>query len=251
MPAGSVAKPPPFSAEPAAHPLLVGQSLQVSMSHSSQSAVRAALRKPGITAEPTSGQPPIEPDRPLHVRFEITRLGRFMRADKQEFPCRIHNISIGDAAFHAPVAVELGERIVAYLDHIGGIEGVVTRVLDTGFALKIAATQHKREKLAAQITWLINRSELDGIEARRSGHERIASGNQSTVLRLPDDSEIQVKLQDVSISGASVLTDQRPPIGCEVILGKLRALVVRHHAEGLGVQFLDIQNPDALRRYFG
>ena len=31
----------------------------------------------------------------------------------------------------------------------------------------------------------------------------------------------------------------------------LRARVVRHHPEGFGVQFIDIQNPAALRRYFG
>jgi hypothetical protein len=31
----------------------------------------------------------------------------------------------------------------------------------------------------------------------------------------------------------------------------LRARVTRHHATGIGVQFSDIQNPAALRRYFG
>ena len=56
---------------------------------------------------------------------------------------------------------------------------------------------------------------------------------------------------DVSISGASIATPARPEIGTEVILGKLRARVVRHHADGFGVRFLDIQNPTALRRYFG
>jgi hypothetical protein len=33
-------------------------------------------------------------------------------------------------------------------------------------------------------------------------------------------------------------------------LGKLRARVARHHESGIGVQFIDIQNPAALRRYF-
>ena len=156
-------------------------------------------------------------------------------------------MSVGDALFSSPVAVQDGERIIAYLDQIGGIEGTVVRVTDGGFALHISASQHKREKLAAQITWLINRSELEGIEARRPGHERIVSGEKATVLRTADNREIEVRLQDISISGASLITSSRPPIGSEVGLGKLRALVVRHHSEGVGVQFLDIQNPDALR----
>lgn len=210
----------------------------------------AALRQ---DPAPSGVRPPpqIDADRRLHVRFEVNILGRFMRADKQEYPCRVLNMSIGDAAFIAPVEVEVGERIVAYLEHIGGIEGTVTRVMDGGFAFRIAATQHKREKLAAQITWLVNRAELDGIEARRSGHDRIASGDQPTVMRIDDEQDVEVRLQDVSISGASVLTEIKPRLGSEIMLGKLRALVVRHHAEGIGVQFLDIQNPDALRRYFG
>jgi hypothetical protein len=205
-----------------------------------------------LAVTPTGGAAPrAELEQQRHARFEVNLLGRFMRADKQEFPCRMTGISVGEASFAAPATVSEGERVVAYLDFIGGIEGSVTLVTDGAFTMKIAATQHKREKLAAQITWLINRSELDGIEARRPGHDRIVSGNETTVLRLADDTEIDVKLQDVSISGASVVTATRPPIGCEVMLGKLRALVVRHHAEGVGVQFLDIQNPDALRRYFG
>jgi hypothetical protein len=60
-----------------------------------------------------------------------------------------------------------------------------------------------------------------------------------------------VRQLDVSVSGASVATDARPDVGSEVTLGKLRAKVVRYHEQGFGVQFLDIQNPTALRRYFG
>ncbi|MEQ1616434.1 MAG: PilZ domain-containing protein [Hyphomicrobiaceae bacterium] len=204
-----------------------------------------------VAAQPSPHAPQINPDRRLHARFDVSLLGRFMRSDKNEYPCRVHNMSIGDAAFSAAVQVEPGERIVAYLDQIGGIEGTVARVIEGGFAVKIAASQHKQEKLAAQITWLINRAELEGIDARRTGHERIASSDQPTILKLESGEEYEAKLLDVSISGASVTTDFKPSLGSEVMLGKLRALVVRHHGEGVGVQFLDIQNPDALRRYFG
>jgi hypothetical protein len=221
------------------------------MAYAFETTARPGARAPVTNAALTTAEPQIDADRRRHVRFEVNLLGRFMRADKTEFPCRVTGLSVGGADFMAPVAVTNGERIVAYLDQLGGIEGIVNRADKDTFALTITATQHKREKLAAQITWLVNRSELEGIEARRPGHERIASGDKATVMRLADGQEIDVHLQDVSISGASVLTAVRVPLGTEIILGKLRALVVRHHAEGVGVQFLDIQNPDALRRYFG
>ena len=47
----------------------------------------------------------------------------------------------------------------------------MVREFDGGFAFKIQATQHRREKLAAQLTWLANRSELGDIEERV--HERL------------------------------------------------------------------------------
>jgi PilZ domain len=187
-------------------------------------------------------------DRRRHKRFALTLLGRFMRADKQEYACKLTEISVGGAHVEAPVGVDLEERIIAYFDQIGGIEGHVVRVFDGGFALRIVATRHKREKLAAQITWLVNRHELTTESERR--HSRTELTNKPSTLKLAEGIVIQTKLLDISVSGASIGTEARPPIGAEVLLGKLRARVMRHHEKGIGVQFLDIQDPEALRRYF-
>lgn len=191
----------------------------------------------------------IAPDRRRHRRVVVTLLGRFMRANKQEYPCKLVDISVGGAAMMAPVSVEEGERIVAYFDHIGGLEGTVARVFEGGFALHFSATQHKREKLAAQLTWLINRDELSTADERR--HERIVPKNGQSSLKLAEGIVVACEVIDVSISGASIATEARPAIGQEILLGKLRGRVVRHHTSGIGIAFTDIQNPTALRRYFG
>lgn len=193
----------------------------------------------------------ITPDRRHYKRFAIPLLGRFMRANKQEYPCKLNDVSLGGLSAMAPVAVDMDERIVAYFDHLGGLEGRVVRQFEGGFAIALSATQHKREKLAAQIMWLINRHELKGAEERR--HERIQAANsmQLSSLRLAEGIVIQTRVIDVSLSGASLATEARPPLGSDVQLGKLRARVARHHEQGIGVQFVDIQEPEALRRYFG
>jgi PilZ domain len=191
----------------------------------------------------------IVPDRRRYKRISVTLLGRFMRESKEEHPCKLVDVSAGGAAVTSLVSVPVGERVVAYFDHIGGIEGVVVRVFDGGFAFSIAATKHKREKLAAQLTWLANRSELGSEDGRR--HERITPQNGEHTLQLAEGIVLTCRVLDISISGASIATPARPEIGTEVVLGKLRARVMRHHPEGFGVQFLDIQNPTALRRYFG
>ena len=187
-------------------------------------------------------------DRRRYKRVALTLLGRFMRANKQEYPCKLYDVSVGGAAIMAPVEVEEGERIVAYFDQLGGLEGNVVRLFDGGFAIQLNATQHKREKLVAQLTWLINRSELKGEDERK--HERVVPNNTESMMKLDEGIVVPVRVLDVSISGASIGTEARPPIGQEILLGKLRAVVVRHHSKGIGVRFRDIQNPAALRNHF-
>jgi PilZ domain len=190
-------------------------------------------------------------DRRRHKRIAVELLGRFMRGNKEESPCKLIDISAGGAAIKplSPVAVEVGERVVAFFDHVGGIEGSVVRAFDGGFACRLAATQHKREKLAATLTWLANRSELEGADERR--HERIAPTHGRQQLQLAEGITLECSVIDISVSGASIATPARPEIGTEVMLGKLRARVMRHHAQGFGVQFIDTQNQAALRRHFG
>ncbi len=191
----------------------------------------------------------ITPDRRRHKRVSVTLLGRFMRPNRQEYPCKLFDVSVGGAAMMSPVAVEMGEKIIAYFDTIGGLEGRVVRNFEGGFAVQFEATQHRREKLAAQLTWLINHGKVPGLEERR--HERIVPKNQSSSLTIAPGVAVPVQVLDVSISGASIGIESRPAIGTDVLLGKLRGRVVRHHDHGIGIEFLDIQAPTALRRYFG
>ena len=125
----------------------------------------------------------------------------------------------------------------------------VVRTFDGGFAIALKASQHKRDKLAAQITWLVNQVELGGSAGRR--HSRSNVGNKTSTLKLADGTSVDCKVLDVSLSGASIGTEARPPIGSEVTFGKLRCRVMRYHDRAFGVQFLDIPDPEALRRYFG
>jgi hypothetical protein len=187
-------------------------------------------------------------DQRQHRRVSIPLLGRFMRANREEYPCKLNDISVGGAAVMAPVAVSEGEPIVAYFDHIGGIEGTVVRTFEGGFAIQFEITAHKREKLASQLTWLLNKDVISGIEQRR--HARIPIPGKHARIVLDDGETVDCKLIDVSISGASLGMDMRPPIGSELTLGKLRCRVMRYHERGIGLQFIDIQEPEALRRHF-
>lgn len=183
-----------------------------------------------------------------HRRLPLSLSGRFMRADRSEYTCRMRDASVGGAAVVTDNTPEVGERVVAYFEHLGGFEGVVARITSDGFAFVFKVTEHKREKLAAQIMWLINKDEFPA-EAGRA-HERIGTGGRRTTLRVEEGVIIDVELLDLSASGASIGTPARPPIGSLVVVGKTRAIVRRHHAHGIGLQFLSLLSPEALRDRF-
>lgn len=192
----------------------------------------------------------IAPERRRYKRFRVQLSGRFMRADKSEHICTVADISAGGIRLITSERVVLGERIIAQFDHIGGLVGSVARTLPDGFALSLSATRHKREKLAAQITWLINRHELSDYGAERQ-HERFSVGDRITTLKLGDGISLTCRILDVSLSGASLGTAARPSIGDVVMVGKQRAQVMRYHDQGIGVQFLEPQERGALQRDFG
>src|ERR1700753_3018178 len=113
-------------------------------------------------------------------RVRIDLLGRYMLADRREFPCQVVNMSPGGMALIAPVGGEPGERVIAYVDHLGRLEGKIARLFQNAFAMTISATSRKRDKLAAQLTWLANRHILGLPEDRR--HGRIIPRNPVTHL---------------------------------------------------------------------
>ncbi len=167
-----------------------------------------------------------------------------MLEDRREFPCQTTNMSPGSISLTTPITGQIGERVVAYIDHIGRLEGQIVRVYEGGFAMSITATPRKRDKLAAKLTWLANRHELNLPEDRR--HDRITPKVSSANVSLPDGREYRARLIDASLSGAALAIAVKPPIGSPVMVGKLRARVLRHFEEGIAVEFATVQTPNSL-----
>jgi hypothetical protein len=188
-------------------------------------------------------------ERRRHQRVRVNLLGRYMLADRREFPCQIINMSPGGIAMIAPVIGNVGERVIAYVDHLGRLEGVIARHLDNGFAMTVAATPRKRDKLAAQLTWLANRHILNLPEDRR--HGRIVPRNPNARLIMPNGVNIAVRLIDISNSGAAIKTVERPEIGSLVTVGKVSGRVVRLLEEGFAIEFTRLQHPDSLEDDIG
>ena len=181
-------------------------------------------------------------ERRRHQRVLVSLLGRYMLADRQEYPCQTVDMSPGGVLLTAPVKGEIGERVVVYLEHLGRIEGEIARHTPKGFAICIHAAARKRDKLASQLTWLANRTTLGLPEDRR--HERITPRILSTVIRLDNGRELPARIIDISMSGAAIAMDHKPPLGAGVTVGSTAAKVVRHFQNGVALEFRLPLSPD-------
>jgi hypothetical protein len=187
---------------------------------------------------------PLADERRRFQRVKVNLLGRYMLENRQEYPCQVINMSPGGMAMIAPVVGKPGERVIAYVDHLGRLEGKVARTIENGFAMTIAASMRKRDKLAAQLTWIANRHILNLPEDRR--HGRFIPNNPMARVILPNGNNISVRVIDMSQSGAAVAVDPelRPPVGAMITIGKTQGRVVRHIDEGFAVEFTRMQHPD-------
>ena len=185
-------------------------------------------------------------ERRRHQRVKINLLGRYMLADRRDFPCQVINMSPGGMAIAAPVLGIPGERVIAYVDHLGRLEGKIARLIDNGFAMTISATSRKRDKLAAQLTWLANRQILNLPEDRR--HGRFTPQKTLARLILPNGTNVSCRVIDLSASGAavSIAPELRPDVGSAVTIDKTTGRGVRHIEDGFAIEFIRLQHPDSI-----
>jgi hypothetical protein len=131
----------------------------------------------------------------------------------------------------------LGERVVAYVEELGRIEGVIVRRAADAewFALDLRVPSHKMHKLAKRIDWLVRR-QAGPVPEQRS-FARFDQEQERTALQLSDGREFEAGLIDVSTNSAAFEVDVTPPVGAAVTVGKRRAHVSRHFAGGIAVTF--------------
>jgi len=174
-------------------------------------------------------------ERRRHSRIKLSLLGRYMLEDRREFPCQTIDVSVGGLSITAPVRGAVGERVIAYFDALGRIEGTIVRHLEFGFVMTANMPAAKREKLANQLTWLANRKTLGLPEDRR--HERIVPNVVNTTLRFPDGSTAPAKIVDISVSGAAIACTAQAQMGSMVHIGRRPARVVRVFEHGMALEF--------------
>lgn len=168
-------------------------------------------------------------------RMPVEVTGRLLDTMGREHDCRTADISPGDMRIVASTPPEVGSRVVIYLDGFGRVSGHVARTCGEGeVAVIFDFSAHKREKMAEQLTLVVNQ-EL-GIEAP----ERPALGDAGQMIRLEFETgeNYEGEVIDFSLAGVTIRSPRRPPlIGVWVRVGNVYGRVARIIEGGFAIDF--------------
>jgi len=182
-------------------------------------------------------------ERRRYKRVPVSLSGRlFVPAENREAHCKIADMSPGGARITCDVIPPQGAQVVVYIDGFGRFEGIVARPDTDAFGIQFNCSQHKRERVAEQLTLYLNGGNLDESSLRR--HDRAPTKGLARFTRANGD-VVNCEVLDLSLSGVSLSTDVRPPVGEFVLIGQMAGRVARHHETGIGIEFVAQEKPAA------
>ena len=194
-----------------------------------------------ILTQGAAGDPrPVAPtaEEPAGDIYRLSLPGRALMTGTEDQPCTLVWVQgrLARIAADEVAGVEVGGRAIFYLHLIGRVVGTVTRVGPGEIDVVVIAPIAKWLRLQQLFAVLAAMAPEDREIVRE--HRRIVLDAPDVAVSLHDGRTDAGRVQDVSRSGAAVISRIAPEIGSLVTLGTTRGRVVRLLDDGFAVQFL-------------
>ncbi len=180
-------------------------------------------------------------------KFERIRMdlpGRlFEPVDWKTVDCRVLNLGAGGALIECESGCPAELPLVLYVEHFGRFEGTIVHRSSTLFGMKFSVGEAKRGRLREMLASYAEHGTSGLLSLRK--YPRFKSDGSVTLVR-ESGRIIACDVLDISPDGVSLRTADFPPIGELVRVGKSCGRVVRHHDEGIALQF--IREPSETRK---
>jgi PilZ domain-containing protein len=183
-------------------------------------------------------------DRRRFRRVQLAITGRlYIPGTEEETNCTVEDISPGGVSVSCELQREPKGQVIIYFDKLGRFEGPIARVRHGSFAIRFSCSAQRREKLADRLTLELNRHLLTGTDLRRFGRTKATSPTSAHFTRFTGE-RVACEMIDLSPTGVSLRTKVKPAVGEHLLIGNRAARVVRHHPEGIAIEYLG-SAPDA------
>jgi hypothetical protein len=147
--------------------------------------------------------------------------------------CVLTNISLGGAFLACARVQPVGTHIVLCADGFGKIAGVVARTSPGGMGISFDGATSVREKMAEKILRYLDGNSEGADQAWRQ--QLLEMPRQFT---RPTGEQVSFSLLDLSLTGALLVTEVKPPVGELLAIGNTSGRVVRHVPQGVSVEFV-------------
>jgi hypothetical protein len=123
-----------------------------------------------------------------------------------------------------------GDRLILRVPDFGPLEGRVLRTGNGGFVLILGGGRKERQRRADLLTVFLNEGTGEGRAVRfpLSGESILETGTGQVA---------HAYVTNVSATGVQIRTALFPALGETVLIGRKKARVVRHDADGIAVAF--------------
>jgi hypothetical protein len=180
-------------------------------------------------------------ERRAHERVATALNGRFfVPAEEITLDCEILDLSAGGAGVRCSEPPPLNTYVILYIDGFGRFECVATRFVDGLLGLHFVCKEAKRQRLLRDLALYVACGVAGVTRLRR--HPRNASTSVGYFKR-PNGELVPCDVLDISLQGVSLRTASRPPLGEIINLGRTWGRIVRHHDDGIAIQFLELAAP--------
>jgi hypothetical protein len=179
---------------------------------------------------------PVAGNRRKYERSAVSLDGRlFVPAENSEQACQVVDLSAGSARVVCEDVPPTSTYVILYVDGFGRFPAVTTRYHDGAIAMRFDLSEKKRERLTTQIRTYL-KAGIAGVTSLRR-HRRVPTPAEST-FRRESGEEIACNIRDLSLKGAFLETECRPPLGEVIGVGPYTGGVIRHEPRGFAIQFI-------------
>jgi len=134
---------------------------------------------------------------------------------------------------------------LVYIENFGRFEGKTVVHENGQLVLEFSIRETKRARLVEMLKSFLHEGVAGVMHMRRRAQ---APSFDNTII-LENGKRAAYDILDISLEGLSLRTRLRPSIGEIVNLGRIRARVIRHDAEGIAVEYVreskEADNPAA------
>lgn len=168
---------------------------------------------------------------------------RFMTVDRREHVGTLIDISAHGALLESAFIPYKGEKIVAYIDHIGRFEGEVVRRGEKTFAIQMMLSMAKRERLKHAIDRFfqtrIPKPQWSGRRVakadRRNTPRQAVPGGRELTAYVDGNIAFRCKVVNMSLTGIEILTSAALEIGQDIRVGRFEGRIVRQTKSGYAI----------------